>query len=105
MKRQHVIIVGAGASGLIAAVEIAKRCEVTILENNSSTGGRIRTLPMKNGEGVIEPGAEFVHGDTPVTMRLVKEAGLQMVKLDGKMLRREVYEEADDYEKIYCPNN
>jgi hypothetical protein len=24
---------------------------------------------------------------------------------NGKFLRREVYQEADDYEKIYCPDN
>jgi protoporphyrinogen oxidase len=74
MKRQHVIIVGAGAAGLIAAVEIAKHCDVTILETNNRTGGRIRTMPIRNVEGVIEPGAEFVHGDTPVTTRLAKRS-------------------------------
>ena len=100
MKRLHVIIVGAGASGLIAAVEIAKRCDVTVLETNSRTGGRIKTLPMKSGEGVIEPGAEFVHGDTPVTTRLVKEAGLQMVKLNGKMLRKEGKEWIEEKDMI-----
>lgn len=89
MPRQHVIIVGAGASGLIAASEIADRCDVTLLETNNKSGGRIRTFPMQSGEGNIEPGAEFVHGDTPLTSRLVKEAGLKMVKLNGKMLRKE----------------
>src|SRR6187549_1900561 len=100
MKRQHVIIVGAGASGLIAGVKIAKHCDVTILETKSRTGGRIRTMPMQSAEGVIEPGAEFVHGDTPITVRLVKEAGLQMVTLDGKMLRREGKEWIEENDMI-----
>jgi monoamine oxidase len=89
MKKQHVIIIGAGASGLLAASEISSRCNVTILETNKSSGGRIRTIPMKSGNGIIEPGAEFVHGDTPITTRLVNEAGLRLIKLDGKMLRKQ----------------
>jgi monoamine oxidase len=89
MKKQHVIIVGAGASGLIAASEISNRCGVTILEANMQTGGRIRTMPMKSGDGIIECGAEFVHGDTPITSKLVNDAGLKLVKLDGKMLRKQ----------------
>lgn len=89
MNRQHIIIIGAGASGLLAAVEISKKCKVTIVEKNNSTGGRIRTSPMKTGNGIVEAGAEFVHGDTPITSRLIKEAGLKLVKLDGKMLRKQ----------------
>ena len=89
MDKQHVIIVGAGASGLIAAAEISKKCKVTILEATGNIGGRIRTKPMKSGEGVIEPGAEFVHGDTPITNKIVKEANLKLLKLDGEMLRKE----------------
>ena len=86
MNRENVIIVGAGASGLMAAAEIAGKCNVTILETNNEIGGRIKTLPMKSGNGNIEPGAEFVHGDTPITTKLVKQAGLKLIKLDGKML-------------------
>src|SRR5688500_3606807 len=89
MERQHVIIVGVGASGLIAAAELSEKCDVTVIETNSRTGGRIRTFPMRSGEGIIQPGAEFVHGDTPITTRLIKAAGLKTVKLDGKMLRKE----------------
>ena len=55
---------------------------------------------MKTGSGVIEAGAEFVHGDTPVTSKLVKEAGLIMVKLDGKMLRKEGKEWIEEQDMI-----
>jgi len=89
MKKQHIIIVGAGAAGLIAASEISEKCDVTILETNEAVGGRIRTISMKSGDGVVEPGAEFVHGDTPITTKLVKEAGLKLIKLEGKMLRKQ----------------
>jgi monoamine oxidase len=100
MVKQNVIIIGAGASGLIAASEISKKCNVTILETNQEVGGRIRTLPMKTANGIIEAGAEFVHGDTPVTTKLVNEAGLKMVKLDGKMLRKQGREWTEEEDMI-----
>lgn len=100
MERQHIIIVGAGASGLIAATELSEKCDVTVLETNSRTGGRIRTFPTQSGDGIIEPGAEFVHGDTPITTRLIKEAGLKTMKLDGKMLRKEGKEWTEEKDMI-----
>jgi hypothetical protein len=42
------------------------------------------------------------------TEKHVSEASVFVViyyDRNGKMLRREVYEEADDYEKIYCQQN
>ena len=42
------------------------------------------------------------------TEKHVSEASIFVViyyDRNGKLLRREVYEEGDDYEKIYCPNN
>jgi hypothetical protein len=42
------------------------------------------------------------------TEKHVSEASVFVViyyDKNGKMLRREVYEEADDYEKIYCQQN
>ena len=95
-----MIIVGAGASGLMAAVEISKKCDVTILGTNKDIGGRIRTFTLPNREGIIEPGAEFVHGDTPITSELIKEAGLKAVKLNGKMLRKEGKEWKEEEDMI-----
>src|ERR1044072_4050505 len=96
--KQKIIIIGAGAAGLIAAAEISKKCDVTILEKNETTGGRIRTV--KSGDSIIEPGAEFVHGKTPITSKLVKEAGLKLAKLDGKMLRKQGKEWTEEQEMI-----
>jgi hypothetical protein len=42
------------------------------------------------------------------TEKHVEEAWLFVViyyDKNGRFLRREVYEEPDDYEKIYCPDN
>jgi monoamine oxidase len=89
MERHHVIIIGAGAAGLSIASDISEKCDVTILEANQQVGGRIRTRYSNNGAVIIEQGAEFVHGETPATSKLIKEAGLKLLKLDGKMFRKE----------------
>lgn len=89
MSRPQVIIVGAGAAGLIAAKELCEKCNVTIIEAASEPGGRIKSFPLQEGEGVVEGGAEFVHGDLPITKSLVKEAGLTLVQMSGKMYRKE----------------
>ncbi len=54
-----IIIIGAGAAGLMAALELAKKnWAVTLLEARPGTGGRIR--PSVPGfKGIAEPGAEL----------------------------------------------
>lgn len=99
MERQHVIIVGAGAAGLYAASLIAEKCKVTIIEANDYIGGRMHTTKDANGQ-VIEAGAEFVHGNTPVITKLLKEAGLKTVTLNGKMLRKEGKDWIEEEEMI-----
>lgn len=87
MAKAKVIVVGAGAAGLAAAVKLSSACDVTIIECRSNVGGRVRTTTSDSN--IIEAGAEFVHGDTPVTNKLLEEAGIKRMKLDGKMLRKE----------------
>ncbi len=70
-----VIIIGAGASGLMAARELsAKGLQVSIIEARDRIGGRINTI-VDNGY-VYEAGAEFIHGKLETTLALMKEAGL-----------------------------
>jgi monoamine oxidase len=81
MEITDVIIIGAGAAGLMAAHELSKAGKsVTILEARNRTGGRINTL-----ENTVELGAEFVHGDLPVTLNLLKEAGIDVLPASGEM--------------------
>lgn len=76
MKKTDVIIVGAGASGLMAAYTLAKAGKkVIVLEARNRIGGRIHTI-NENFSAPTELGAEFVHGDLPVTLNLLKEAGI-----------------------------
>ncbi len=55
-----ILIIGAGAAGLMAAKELsANKQNVIILEANNRIGGRIHTLHDKAFIKPIEAGAEF----------------------------------------------
>jgi monoamine oxidase len=80
----HFVIVGAGASGLMIARELARTGKkVTILEARDRCGGRIYPLPAQEFGYPAEGGAEFVHGAAPVTRALMREAGLSLLPIEG----------------------
>jgi len=84
MDKASVIIIGAGASGLMAALELSRAGRnVIVLEARDRLGGRIHTI-----QG-IEAGAEFVHGDLPLTESLLRQAGIALRDAGGKMYRSE----------------
>jgi monoamine oxidase len=81
----HIVIVGAGAAGLMAASELARAGKrVTILEARERCGGRIWPLPEAEFGYVAEGGAEFVHGAAPVTRRVLREAELALSPRAGR---------------------
>ncbi|WP_426613321.1 flavin monoamine oxidase family protein [Bradyrhizobium sp. McL0616] len=83
-KSEHIVIVGAGAAGLIAARELARAGKrVTILEARDRCGGRIHPLPASQFGYAADGGAEFVHGEAPVTRGLLGEAGLSLQAIEG----------------------
>ena len=86
MNYSDIIIIGAGANGLMAARELsAKGYKVTLLEAQDRIGGRVHTI---TGDGFTEPvelGAEFVHGELPHTLNLLKEAGIKYHPAGGRM--------------------
>jgi len=83
MKNADVIIIGAGAAGLMAAYELSKAGkQVVILEARSHVGGRMHTL---DDDLHTELGAEFIHGDLPVTLQLLKEANIEAIPASGEM--------------------
>jgi monoamine oxidase len=81
-----VLVIGAGAAGSISALEIASRgYSVAIIEAKERIGGRIFTI---HGESeIIEMGAEFVHGNLPLTQQLLKEAGAKLSSIEGSILQ------------------
>jgi monoamine oxidase len=78
----HVIVLGAGASGLAAARRLHDAgVTVQVLEVRQRIGGRIWTdhtfAPFP-----VEHGAEFIHGEHAVTHALVTAAGLEAIPVD-----------------------
>src|ERR1700730_6951828 len=80
----HILVVGAGAAGLMTARELARAGKrVTILEARERCGGRISPLPATEFGYPAEGGAEFVHGAAPVTRGLTREARLLLSPREG----------------------
>jgi monoamine oxidase len=80
----HLLIVGAGAAGLVAGRELARAGKrVTIIEARNRCGGRIYPLPVEEFGYSAEGGAEFIHGAAPVTRKLMREARLSLLPRKG----------------------
>ena len=85
-KKTEILIIGAGAAGLMAARELAKAGKkVVILEARDRIGGRIMPLSESQFGFPAEGGAEFVHGEAPITKSLMKEAGWTLVPEEGEI--------------------
>lgn len=82
----EIIIIGAGAAGLLAARELSAHYKITVLEARDTIGGRIQTI-YRDGIKEAETGAEFVHGELPITLGLLKDAGLSYYNIYGKMFQ------------------
>ena len=72
-----LLLIGAGAAGLLAARDLARAGRrVTILEARDRVGGRVHTCQPPGFTAPVETGAEFMHGDVPLTRQLLREAGI-----------------------------
>lgn len=88
MNTADILIIGAGAAGLMAARELANAGKkVIVLEANNRIGGRIYTQRDAVTGKYIELGAEFVHGDLPVTLGLLNEAGIPYRSASASMVQ------------------
>jgi monoamine oxidase len=102
---EHVVVIGAGAAGLMAARELGRAGRrVTILEARDRCGGRIYPLSTAEFGYPAEGGAEFIHGEAPVTRSLLREARLSPLPMqgarwtieDGKLVRGDSQESHDE---------
>jgi monoamine oxidase len=77
-----VVVIGAGAAGLAAArVLSGAGRRVCILEARPRIGGRIFTVHRSDLPLPIELGAEFIHGESATTFRIVDAAALLACQL------------------------
>ena len=91
-----VVVVGAGAAGLMAARELRRvGYSVTILEAGGRVGGRVLTTRDAHAGVPIELGAEFVHGEARETNRILQEAHLVTVPVLGEHVRSDKGELSD----------
>ncbi|MFI5172842.1 MAG: flavin monoamine oxidase family protein [Chitinophagales bacterium] len=83
-----IIIVGAGAAGLMAGRELAKKgYKIILLEARGHIGGRIYTFKENEFPVKAETGAEFIHGNLETTLNLLNEGGISYSIARGKMFR------------------
>lgn len=87
-KQYDAIIIGAGASGLMAAAELSRaRKSVLILEARPRVGGRIFTAGMERGFP-IELGAEFIHELSEDIEEIFAESSTAVLDAEGEHLYR-----------------
>jgi monoamine oxidase len=88
MRKYETIIIGAGASGLTVASRLSRmRKDILILEARDRLGGRIYTFTDDDFKIPVELGAEFIHGELPVTMAMLKEYGIEYFHVKGDVIQ------------------
>lgn len=95
MNAPDVVVIGAGAAGLLAARAISEAGHrVVVIEGRTRIGGRILTRHDHEWPMPVELGPEFVHGEAEATRRIVDGAALGIVEIpdvhmwaDGGRLR------------------
>jgi len=81
-----VIIIGAGISGLAAALDLTRSgMTVEILEARDRIGGRIFTQYDSTLNHPIELGAEFVHGLAPEIWLPLQQNNLKVNEVEGDL--------------------
>lgn len=86
MEKFDIIIVGAGAAGLMAASILSESGKaVCILEARGRCGGRIDTKVIPGFTAIVEAGAEFIHGNVKLTIDLLKKTGIEYHISEGKL--------------------
>jgi monoamine oxidase len=83
--KHDVLIIGAGAAGLTAAVELARaHVSALVLDARERIGGRIWSHHEPGLPVPVELGAEFIHGRAAVTFELLAKAAVAAVDTGGE---------------------
>lgn len=97
-----VLILGAGAAGLTAAIELARAgLSVTLLEARDRIGGRIFTRHDSDNYPV-ELGAEFIHGRPPEILNLLHQHNITYSQVTGQpwCLRNQLLRPCDFFSQV-----
>src|SRR5205807_9931304 len=79
-----VLIIGAGAAGLSAAIELSRAgLRVEIIEARDRVGGRMFTRHDPTLNHPVELGAEFVHGLAPEIWLSLQQRNLKITEVEG----------------------
>src|SRR5438876_7377393 len=102
---QHpdVIILGAGAAGRSAAIELTRAgLVVNVIEARNRIGGRIFTLRDPVCDAPIELGAEFIHGKPPEIWDLLHRSSLHAKEVSGDIwcLREDKLSTCDFFSEV-----
>ena len=85
VDHQDIIVIGAGAAGLAAAAALGRSGHsVLVLEARDRIGGRIWTRHEPELSAPVELGAEFIHGDSPETSALLRQARASAIDTSGE---------------------
>ena len=83
--KSDVIIIGAGMSGLAAAVRLSRAgLSVQILEARERIGGRVLTQTESSSGLPIELGAEFIHGFPPEIWEPLQRSNINVTEVEGE---------------------
>lgn len=95
-----IVIIGAGVSGISAAVKLIENGfeDVTILEVNDRIGGRVHSVPFGVDGALIDLGAQWVSGENQVYEMMknnfsfgdtgITEKNQEFLSSDGKVLNQ-----------------
>jgi monoamine oxidase len=85
-RKQNIIVIGGGAAGLMVSAELLRHgFNVELVEAAQNLGGRVNTIHGNGFQQPVDTGVEFVHGNLPETMKIIKNASIAYEAMHGKM--------------------